>query len=73
MNAVHPASHSLPRLRSLFVKPRMICPVPALMVGMVGSANCAVAIEVFALPVAVWLVVRGAKRSRFRIGVELMK
>jgi hypothetical protein len=75
MNAVQPALHSLPRLRRLFVKPGMIGPVRASMVGMVGSANCALAMEVFASPVAVRMVVHGAERSRFRtgIGAELMK
>ncbi len=52
------------------MKPGMICPVCALMVVMVGSTNCSVAMEVFALPITVRMVVRGAKRLRFRIGAE---
>ena len=73
MNAVQPALHSFLRLKRLFVRPGMICPICASMVGMVGIANCAVAMEVLASPVAVWMVVHGAKRSRLRIRVELMK
>jgi hypothetical protein len=72
-NAVQPALHSFPRLRRLLVKPGMICPVRALMVGMVGRANCAVAMEVLDSPVAVRMVVRGAKQSRLRIGAVSMK
>ncbi len=55
------------------MKPGMICPIRASMVGMAGIANCAVATDVLASPVAVRMVVRGAKRSRLRIGVVLMK
>ncbi len=73
MNAVQPALHSLPRLRRSFVKSGMICPIRALMVGMAGIANCDVGMDVLASPVAVRMVVRGAKWSRLRIGVVSMK
>ena len=73
INAVQPASHNLPRLIRLFVNPGTMWPVRAATLGKVGSANCAEAMEVFASPVAVRMVVRGAKRLRWRRGAESMK
>ncbi len=67
------ASHSFSRLMRLLVKPGMTCPVRAAPVGKVGSANCVVATEVWASPVAVRMVVCGAAQLRFRIGAEAMK
>ena len=55
------------------MKPGTIWPVRASMVGKVGSANCAEAMEVFASPVAVRMVICGAERLRLRSGAESMK
>ena len=51
----------------------MMYPVRARVVGMLGMASCAVAQEVFVSPVAVRMVVRGAKGSRWRRGAVPVK
>lgn len=54
------ASHSLPRLIRLLVKPGMMWPVRAARVGIDGMARTAVAVDDLASPVAVRMVVDGA-------------
>jgi hypothetical protein len=73
MKAMQSTSHSFPRLMRLLVNPGMMCPVHVTMVGKVGSANCVVATEVFALPVGVRMVVCGAAQLRSRSRAESMK
>ena len=73
MNAVQPASHNFPRLMRSLVNPGTIRPVRAATLGKVGSANCAEAMDVNALPVAVRMVVGGAKRLWWRRGAASMK
>ena len=67
------ASHSLPRLIRLLVKPGMTCPVRACIVGMVGIANRAEADDVVASPVAVRMVAFGALVLTFRRGARAVK
>jgi hypothetical protein len=47
-------------LSRLLVKPGMMCPMQALIVGMDGIAKTAAPEEVLYSPVAVWIVVFGA-------------
>ena len=58
--AVQPASQSWPRLRRLLVNPGIICPWRAALLGKVGKARWAEAVEVCLVPVAVRMVVGGA-------------
>ena len=58
--AVQPASQSWPRLRRLLVNPGMICTWRTVLLGKVGKASWAEAVEVCWVPVAVRMVVGGA-------------
>jgi len=57
--AVHPASHSVPMLMRLCVRPGTMCPCRETG-GMVARFRVAVPEEIRGWPVAVWMVVRGA-------------
>ena len=58
---VQPASQSWPRLRRLLVNPGIICPWCAVLLGKVGRASWAVVVEVCWVPVAVRMVMGGAR------------
>ena len=73
MVAVQSASHNLPKLRRLFVKPGIMCPVRASSVGMAGSARTAAPVEVCFSPVAVLIVVVGAAWLMWRSGAVGVK
>ncbi len=67
-DAVHPLSHSFPRLIRLLVNPGMMCPVQAAVGMCVGSAKHVKAVDVLVSPVAMRMVVRGAVLSMHESG-----
>ena len=71
--AVQPSSQSWPRLRRLLVNPGMIWPWRAVLLGRVGRASCADAVEVCWAPVAVRMVVDGAWVLRLMTGAVGIK
>ena len=71
--AVQPESHSWPRLSRLLVNDGMMWPKLACVVGKVGRARRAEAMEVCTSPAAVRIVVGGAVVSRWVTGAVGMK
>ena len=71
--AVQSASHNFPRLMRLLVNSGMMWPVRAWRVGMVGMASWAAAVEEWALPVAVRMVMGGAAGLMLRSGASEVK
>jgi hypothetical protein len=67
------ASHSLPRLSRLLVKPGMMCPVRAWRVGIPGMASTAAPVDVRVSPVAVRMVVFGTLGSKSTTGAPTVK
>ena len=72
-SAVQSTSHNFPMLMRLFVKPGMMWPNRAVIVGMEGMGNCAEAMEVSFLPVAVRIVVDGATAFLLTTGAAAVK
>ena len=72
-SAMQSASHNFPMLMRLFVKPGMMWPNRAAIVGMEGMGNCAEAMEVCFLPVAVKIIVDGATAFLLTTGAAVVK